>query len=518
MAYVHALLAVLLTASSYVNAQNACSVRRDAACVAAVRSLYTNTSAFWFGTRYATDCPPDSGSPVCTNNSPSRTSLLTRLMGDGATDSSGLAFVLNVTYPITLPADGSDRIYNGCGRIVKAPLTRPQHFVVDPLANTVYPPYDLREEPEVTWPAEENTLYTVIMFDPAPFYVHALYVNVAGGRLQNGDTIFPYFGPGNPVDRDNPYVWLVFKQQRALNASLIPRVRIPVYVEDLVSQLGLSTQSYGISVVMTNTDEFTAVFIRSVNFMNRCPVFYGQWLSSYIQKRGGLPSLPARLDLSVSVDVSFTAPAITYKSCGLVYEGSPVNVTVDYRNMDLLRTVETRNSPQVSLVPLVTRGQPPSVTVKDKQYTLMMLDINPELGKTEQNSIIHWMVVNIRGTDISTGEEVYDWVMPLTPTLNRLYLFALFEQTAHVSTATARSYVGANCPSFMVFRCNFRAGDYIRDNNLSLVGLRHLRVIPDTYQQYMSYAVFKFNTMAQSCWGRTENAPPCSSSQKIIVE
>ncbi|XP_046543324.1 uncharacterized protein LOC124253564 [Haliotis rubra] len=53
-------------------------------------------------------------------------------------------------------------------------------------------------------------------------------------------------------------------------------------------------------------------------------------------EKGGISSLPEALDLSVSVDVTFTAPAITYKSCGMLYDRSPVNVTVDYRNMDLL--------------------------------------------------------------------------------------------------------------------------------------------------------------------------------------
>ncbi|XP_046543315.1 uncharacterized protein LOC124253554 [Haliotis rubra] len=491
-----------------VHAQNACIDSLDGPCLAKMRSLYTNTSAFWFGTRYATDCPPGKVSPLCRNTTPSLKSLLSRIMGEGATDSSGLGFVPNVTYHITLPTDGSDRKYNGCGRIVQVPLTRPQDFVIDPLANSIYPPYDLREEPEVTWPAEENALYTVMMFDPNPFYMHALYVNVPGGRLQNGDTILPYSGPGNPLDRNNPYVWLVFKQKRSLDPSQVPNSRRPVHVQDLVSQLALSTRSYGISVILTSTDEYTAAFIRSVNFLNRCPVYYGQWFSSYIQKKSGLPSLPERLDLSVSVDVTFTAPSITYKSCGMLYDRSPVNVTVDYRNMDLLRSVETRISPQVKFVPLDIGDKFPS----DKQYTLMMLDLTPELGKTNQNSIIHWMVVNIPGADITSGDEVYDWQMPMASSLNHLYLFAFFEQEEHISNASARTYIGSNCPSFIESRCSFRAGDFIRDNNLTLLGLRHLRVMPDTYQQYMSYAVAKISTMEEACWGRTETAEKCPTA------
>ncbi|XP_046543326.1 uncharacterized protein LOC124253567 [Haliotis rubra] len=360
MASVPALLALLLTATSYVNAQDACSNGFNAACLAEVRSLYTNTSAFWFGTRYATDCPPGKVSSLCRNTERSEKSLFTRILGTGATHSNGLSFIVKVTYPITVPADGSDRKYNGCGRIVDAPLNRPQHFAIDPLGKTVYPPYDLREEPEVTWQAEKNALYAVIMYDPAPFYMHAFYVNVPGGKLKNGDTIFPHNGPGNPVDRVNPYIWLVFKQQKSVDGSKIARNRRGVHIQDLVSQLGLSTQSYGMNIVMTSTDEFTAVFIRSVNFLNRCPVYYGQWLSSYIQKEGGLPSFPARLDLSVSVDVTFKAPAITYTACGKTYHKSQVNITADYRYMGQLGSLQTRLSPKVSLVPLDMSNPPQS--------------------------------------------------------------------------------------------------------------------------------------------------------------
>ncbi|XP_067676247.1 uncharacterized protein [Haliotis asinina] len=505
MTAVPVLLALLLTTISYVKAQMT--------CVESVRSLYTNDSAYWFGTRYDSDCPPGNNSPMCRNTEPFRTSLLSRLMGEGATDAGGLTFVVDVTYPITRPDDGSYQTYNGCGRIVDVPMTTREDFCINPLCDSVYTPFDLRELPEVTWPAEGNALYTVMMYDPGPFFMHALYVNVPGGRLQGGDTILTHIGPGNPLDRVNPYLWLVFKQRRSLNSSRIPRIRNRVYMEDLVSQLALSTQSYGINIVMTTTDEYAAVFIRSVGFMNRCPVYYGQWLSSYIQERGGLPSLPECLDLSVSIDVTFTAPAITYESCGTIYHKSPVNVTVDYRNMDLLGAVETRMPPQVSLVPLEIRDQPPSVTLRDKMYTLLMFDPTPELGQTEQDSYIHWMVINIRGTDITSGDEVYDWLLPMTSRLNQLYLFALFEQTKPINARRVRSFGGKDCHPYIVRRCKYRAGDFIRTNNLCLVGMRHLRVTPDTYRQYMAYAVTELETRDQACWGRDSQCPHCPATR-----
>ncbi|XP_046546096.1 uncharacterized protein LOC124256179 [Haliotis rubra] len=516
MAQVPAFLALLLTATSYVHAQTSCSVRRDAACLANMRSLFTNTSAYWFGTRFATDCPPGSEGLLCRNARPLGTSLFTRLMGVNATDSSGLSFVIDVTYPITLPADGSDRTYPGCGRVVDVPLTRPQNFSIDALSSTLYPPFDVRELPEVTWPAEDNALYTVMMYDAGFCFMHALYINIAGGSLGNGgDTILRHQGPGNPVDRATPYVWLVFKQERQLDVSSVNNTYLTqtaanggtAFVDDLVTALGLSTQTYGINVVMSVTDEYACVLIRAWGLRNRCPVYYGQWMSRYIQERGGLPSLPDRLDLTVSIDLTFTAPAITYKSCDIVYQKSSENITVDFANRGLVGALETRLSPQVRLLPEVIQPVSPEVTLRDKQYTLLMYDPSPELGQTEQKSYIHWMIVNIQGTDITSGDEVYDWLLPLTSRLNELYLFVLFEQTTPVNPTTARSFAATDCRP--VSRCKFRAGDFIRANNLSIVGMRYLRVIPDTYQQYMSYAVKMISTKSQVCSAQVNDRPQC---------
>ncbi|XP_067655778.1 uncharacterized protein [Haliotis asinina] len=514
------LLSLLLAVVICINANDVCSDHYDAACLAAMTSLYVNTSAYWFGTTYT--CPRGmNGTLLCQNKKPSRTSLLTRLMGDAATDTSGVDFVVNVTYTLTVPGDGSDRVYPGCSKMVAAPLTTPKSFSINPLSSIVYAPFDLREKPEVTWPGEANAFYTVMLYDAGLYFMHSLYINVKGGRLQGGDVIAPYAGPRIPVKRDNPYVWLVMKQTTTLDVANVNKIfaslfdaDYSVYMEDVISRLALSSKSYGFNTFRANTDEYAAVYIRNLGFLNVCPVHYGKWLTSYISQRGGLPSLSLPFDLSVSIDVTFTAPAISYWSCDVLYSRGPVNITVDYRNMDLLGAVEARNTPLVNLVPTELRYAPPAITLKDKQYTLLMFDPTPELGHTKQNAYIHWMVVNIRGTDLTSGDEVYKWLLPMTTKLNQLYLFALLEQTTHISTTTPMTYAGTNCRATVKFRCKFRTGDFIRDNNLSLVGLRHLRIIPDTYQQYMSYTVAKFQTKAEACWGSAQTTRPCPTSDK----
>ncbi|XP_046546042.1 uncharacterized protein C56G2.4-like [Haliotis rubra] len=276
-----------------ITSQTVCSVDHDAPCKAAVTSLYTNTSAYWFGTAYTTACPADLQNTLrCMNAKPSRTSLLTRLLGDAATDANGFSFVVNVTYTT------SPGTYEGCGRKVTVPMTTKRTFTIDPLDDNVYNPFDLREQPEVTWEADDDALYTVVLYDAGIFYTHALYVNVAGGRLQGGETIKSYFGPASPVDRTNPYVWIVFKQPTSLNAAVVTAFFNnqtsanggSMYLDMMVSRFNL-TGSYGLNVVKVTNDEYAAVLVRGMKFHNRCPHYYGQWLGDYIQQRGGLPSL-----------------------------------------------------------------------------------------------------------------------------------------------------------------------------------------------------------------------------------
>ncbi|XP_067655191.1 uncharacterized protein [Haliotis asinina] len=496
-----------------INSQTACSVDHDASCVAGVTSLYTSTSAYWFGTAYTTSCPAELQNTLrCMNAKPSRTSLLTRLLGDAATDTNGFSFIVNVTYTT------SPGTYEGCGRKVTVPMTTKRTFTIDPLDDNLYNPFDLREQPEVTWEADDGALYTVVLYDAGIFYTHALYVNVAGGRLQGGETIKSYFGPASPVARTNPYVWMVLRQPTSLNATVVTAFFNnhtaanggSMYLDMLVSRFNL-TDSYGLNVVKVTNDEYAAVLVRGMKFHNRCPHYYGQWLGNYIQQRGGLPSLTSPFDLRISLDVTFTASPITYEACCMGVKKGAVNVTLDYMHSGTVETVETRNTPNINLVPTEIL-QAPAVTLKDKEFTLIMYDANPELNMTKQDSYVHWMIVNIRGTNITSGDAVYDWLLPMTSRLNTLYLFALFEQMAPVNVSSVTSYTGDDCREFVLNRCKFQAGDFIRENQLSLVGLRYLKIVPDTYRQYMSYSVAKLQSKEDACKDTSGYADPCPTS------
>ncbi|KAH7709778.1 Phosphatidylethanolamine-binding protein PEBP [Aphelenchoides avenae] len=78
------------------------------------------------------------------------------------------------------------------------------------------------EQPEVSWPAEDDQLYTLVMVDPdAPThteptlreYLHWLVVNIPGNDVKKGTELAGYYGPQPPRNSgQHRYVLLVYKQ------------------------------------------------------------------------------------------------------------------------------------------------------------------------------------------------------------------------------------------------------------------------------------------------------------------
>ena len=89
---------------------------------------------------------------------------------------------------------------------------------------------------EVTWPAEDGVLYTLIMTDPdAPTrenptlgeVKHWLVVNIPGSDLSQGEEIAAYRGSGPPKGTGlHRYIFLAYKQQDRLE---IDEPRVPQF-------------------------------------------------------------------------------------------------------------------------------------------------------------------------------------------------------------------------------------------------------------------------------------------------
>lgn len=62
-------------------------------------------------------------------------------------------------------------------------------------------------------------------------------------------------------------------------------------------------------------------------------------------------------------------------------------------------------------------------------------DIAGASGKSEANNgFLHWLVINCKGTDPSTGTMITDWTPPSPPKdSNHRYIFGLFQQAAPIT-------------------------------------------------------------------------------------
>ena len=70
----------------------------------------------------------------------------------------------------------------------------------------------------------------------------------------------------------------------------------------------------------------------------------------------------------------------------------------------------------------------------------MMLDIDSE-------NFLHWLVVNVNGTDVSSGDVIAEYESP-TPEVNKphRYLFTAYEQlSGEIQPAYLASFVAKNC-------------------------------------------------------------------------
>ncbi|KAI6174904.1 Protein D2 isoform X1 [Aphelenchoides bicaudatus] len=83
--------------------------------------------------------------------------------------------------------------------------------------------------PKVEWPAQTDELYALIKIDPDalsrknPIYrswLHWMVLNIPGSRLEKGNTIVKYKGPGAPPTTGfHRYVFLIYKQKAEIKTT-----------------------------------------------------------------------------------------------------------------------------------------------------------------------------------------------------------------------------------------------------------------------------------------------------------
>lgn len=261
-------------------------------------------------------------------------------------------------------------------------------------------PSQVRDAPHsVQWPTELGSLYTLVLVDPdAPSrearhqlgeVVHWLVVNIPGTDISLGETYFEYLGAGTPENTGlHRYVLAVFEQKGVLTLDLPkkPEGRVRFSLRDFAAKHHLGHPTAG-------------------NF------FLAQFEDSINAKKVGKLELALRAD-SLIPDVLDRAPT------AVVEVKYPSGVAANLGN-ELTPTL-------VKNIPTVRWPTEPGA-----QYTLILTDPDaPSRAEPRLREGLHWLVVNIPGTDIEAGETYAEYIGAGPPQGSGLhrYLFLVFKQ------------------------------------------------------------------------------------------
>lgn len=238
-----------------------------------------------------------------------------------------------------------------------------------PSLGSIGTPFQMKNEPSVTWLADIQSTYALLMVDPdAPsrqnttykFVLHWMVVNIPGNILNSGIVKAPYFGPGPPQGTGfHRYTWLAYKQ-----SSAQPQITTPDYTiiqNRLNFNITQFVQKYGMSLVAG-----IYIFIKLLVLFN--------WYK-------------------IVPDVIPSAPS----SC-LEVDWAQFNASYGNTGTPTLMSAE------------------PSVSWRannETYYTLIMVDPDaPSHANATYRNMLHWLVVNIPGNNVTQGETITKYKGP----------------------------------------------------------------------------------------------------------
>jgi phosphatidylethanolamine-binding protein (PEBP) family uncharacterized protein len=98
--------------------------------------------------------------------------------------------------------------------------------------NEFLKPGETQMKPHITYPFENNKLYTLLMHDPDSIHgnrFHWIVVNIYND-IKNGDELLSYTGPAPPPNTGiHPYIFELYEQDRHINVKLEER-NVPMKV------------------------------------------------------------------------------------------------------------------------------------------------------------------------------------------------------------------------------------------------------------------------------------------------
>lgn len=123
---------------------------------------------------------------------------------------------------------------------------------------------------------------------------------------------------------------------------------------------------------------------------------------------------------------------------------------------NILTKLESRSEPHVVWT------APPAGTI----YTFLCWDPDAAQVPGQTGSWLHWLVINCKGVDSSSGKLITGWVPPTPPAGSgqHRYIFGLFKQSGEINMEPADN------------RANFNIASFIQQNSLSPLSYKAIRV------------------------------------------
>ena len=298
-------------------------------------------------------------------------------------------------------------------------------------------PLQVKDIPiEVSWPTEPGALYTLVHIDldhPFPTFrgiLHWLVVNLSGNDLTSGETIAPYAGSGAPDGAGlHRYALLVFKQSAPLDANLIKQS-----FQFQTDRIGFNTRTFAQQHNLKNP-------IAGNLYIAQC--------DDYIRQRNATLLATAMKNDAVIPDVIDVAPNY---AAFVMYEKSKAFINYGKE----LTPTQVKDQPNL----LIWRTEPGVL------YTLIMIDPDaPSRADPQMGEALHWLVVNIPGTDISKGETFAEYIGSGPPqgSGHHRYVLLIYKQTTRLSLNRAKV-----TSTQMDGRVGFKTKQFVKELNQQL--------------------------------------------------
>ncbi|KAK3933412.1 Phosphatidylethanolamine-binding protein-like protein [Frankliniella fusca] len=328
-------------------------------------------------------------------------------------------------------------------------------------------PTQVKALPTVSWPADDNALYTLVMTDPdAPSrtnpkereFLHFLVGNVPGNDISKGDTLAAYVGSGPPKNSGlHRYVWLAYKQPGRINFDFTPidastfagRPKFSIRKFACKNKLGSPVAG---NFFQAQYDDYVPILLATMNVHEALLKKHDAPRTEATQ-----PSAPSFLRIASQpvsrarrgplfhpFDCTASAPRTSRSSARTMEELAPAIVDVAPQ-----KTVKVDYSTGVSatvgneLTPTQVQDEP---TISweaedDALYFLAMIDPDaPSRQDPSVAEVIHWQVANIPGNDVSRGDVKFEYRgsgAPKGTGLHR-YIFLVFKQPGRLDLGSDR--------------------------------------------------------------------------------